>query len=351
MKILLVIALAPAACVIVGLVYQQLGTRRDRAALPPPGQLVHVGGRRLHLYCEGTGAPVVVCEAGIAASSLNWRHVQRAIAPLTRICAYDRPGYGWSPPVRGRRTSAGEARRLVALLHAAKVPAPWVLVGHSYGGFIVVQAAIMHPEQVAGLVLVDPITPDAWRAPPAELRRRVAGGVIFASAGAALSAIGVLRALLGRVARGRPGVPRAVLGRFGRDAAALVERMVGQVVGRLSPELWPAVRAHWSRPSSFTTMAQFLRGLPASAGEVADAMERATPRPAPLGDMPLVVLAAAEGDEASLDGREALARLSRRGEIVRAETSGHWIHLDAPELVVNAIERVVSHARAGAAAT
>jgi pimeloyl-ACP methyl ester carboxylesterase len=351
MKTLLVIALVPAALLIIGLVYQQLGVRRDRAALPPPGQLVNVGGRPVHLYCEGTGTPVVVCEAGIATSSLNWRHVQRAIAPLTRICAYDRPGYGWSPPVGGRRTSTGEAHRLVALLRAAKVPAPWVLVGHSYGGFIVVQAALMHPEQVAAVVLVDPITPDAWRAPSAGLRRRVTGGIVFASAGAALSAVGVLRGLLGRVARGRPGVPRAVLGRFGRDAAALVERMVGQVVGRLSPDLWPAVRAHWSRPSSFTTMAQFLRGLPESAGDVADAMERATPLPAPLGDVPLVVLVAAESDETSLDGRAALARLSRRGELVNAETSGHWIHLDAPELVVNAIERVVVHTRTGAAAS
>ncbi len=128
----------------------------------PPGELVDIGGRRLHLWREGEGGPTVVVAPSLAEPGHGWAEVQRHLAERTTVVLYDRAGLGWSDPgpwPTGRRM----ADDLHALLGAASIPPPYVLVGHSLGGLLVRLYAARYPEQVAGLVLVDSSHPDQHR--------------------------------------------------------------------------------------------------------------------------------------------------------------------------------------------
>src|SRR5688572_2762004 len=122
----------------------------------PPGRLIEVNGHRLHLNCMGEGSPIVVYEAGASGSSLDWEKVQPAVAAATRSCSYDRAGYGWSEPSTApKATSRDIARELHELLREAGEEAPYLLVGHSLGGFHVQMFAQLYPDEVVGAVLVD----------------------------------------------------------------------------------------------------------------------------------------------------------------------------------------------------
>lgn len=114
------------------------------------------GGRRLNIVCVGKGSPVVVFMQGGEGSILKWRKVERPIASLTRVCFYDRAGFGWSDPPRGPVTALSETNDLHTLLRRAHVPTPVILVGHSIGGFYATVYADRFGSDVAGLVLVDP---------------------------------------------------------------------------------------------------------------------------------------------------------------------------------------------------
>src|SRR4051812_42786764 len=120
-----------------GIIYQLAGARAAAKRHPPPGALIDVDGQQLHVVCGGTGRPTVVFESGIAASSLSWSRIVPAVATWTRTCAYDRAGLGWSGPVRARRTPARMLRELDGVVAHADASAPAVLVGHSFGAFLV----------------------------------------------------------------------------------------------------------------------------------------------------------------------------------------------------------------------
>jgi pimeloyl-ACP methyl ester carboxylesterase len=150
-----------------GATYQIGATELDRRAYPPPGRLVDVGGHRLHLSCVGTGSPTVVFESGLANMSADWGNVQPPVAAATRACAYDRAGVAWSDAGPAPRDPQRIATELHALLGAAGVAGPYVLVGQSFGGLYVRVFAARYPAEVAGVVLVDASHPDMWaRLPP-----------------------------------------------------------------------------------------------------------------------------------------------------------------------------------------
>jgi pimeloyl-ACP methyl ester carboxylesterase len=145
------------------------------------GRLVDVGdGRSLYLKCVGSGSPTVVLEAGFGGSTSAWNAVQPQLGRQTRTCAYDRAGLGNSLPIPGVHDAGDEIADLRQLLERAKLPPPYVLVGHSYGGLLVRVFAAAHPGETAGVVLVDAMGRDQdrrllelWRAAPAAVRRRV----------------------------------------------------------------------------------------------------------------------------------------------------------------------------------
>ena len=127
-----------------------------RAQYPAPGELVEVDGNRMHIRCEGTGSPTVVMEAGSGDCSLSWALVQQNVSAFSRVCTYDRQGYAWSDPVPGPLTASNVTGRLHTLLSRANVSPPYVLVGHSLGGVYVRYYTHRYPDEVAGMVLVDP---------------------------------------------------------------------------------------------------------------------------------------------------------------------------------------------------
>ncbi|WP_433300988.1 alpha/beta hydrolase [Actinoplanes sp. CA-030573] len=141
--------------------YETAAEAVDARAQLMPGQLVDVGGHRLHLNCTGSGSPTVVLEPGAGAMAANLGWITPAVARSTRVCTYDRAGRGWSEPADGPQDGVQIAADLHTLLRSAGVPGPYVLAGHSFGGLYVLAFADRYPDEVAGMVLIDSTAPAA----------------------------------------------------------------------------------------------------------------------------------------------------------------------------------------------
>ena len=146
--------------------FQTVSETLDARAYPPPGQLVDVGGRKLHLHCTGSGSPTVVLEPGHGGSSSELGWIAPAIARDSRVCVYDRAGRGWSDAAEGPQDAVQIATDLNTLLDRAHVPGPYVLAGHSFGGLYTLTFAARYPDRVAGMVLLDSTAPRPGPAPP-----------------------------------------------------------------------------------------------------------------------------------------------------------------------------------------
>jgi pimeloyl-ACP methyl ester carboxylesterase len=150
-KIVLGIGILMAA----GAAYEQVGRGRDRTQFPQVGQSFHLGERTLNMYCSGEGQPAVVFDSSAHAAGYRWVALQPQIAAFTRACWFDRAGYGWSDAGPAPRTFGAVANDLHALLRAASVQPPYILVGEGLAGFHVRVYTGLFPGDVAGLVLVD----------------------------------------------------------------------------------------------------------------------------------------------------------------------------------------------------
>jgi pimeloyl-ACP methyl ester carboxylesterase len=155
-RVLLGLMITLFALTAMGASYQVVATANDRRSYPPSGQLVDVGGYKLHINCIGEGRPTVILDHVGAASSAQWGLVQPEIAKTTRVCAYDRAGFGWSEPGPAPRDAQQNMQELHTLLTNAHIAPPYVLVGHSYGGNVARLYVDQYRNQVAGMVLVDP---------------------------------------------------------------------------------------------------------------------------------------------------------------------------------------------------
>ena len=288
-------------------------------ALPPaPGQLIDIGGgRRLHLLCSGQGAPAVVLEAGTSSFAIDWTLVQREIAKTNRVCSYDRAGMGWSDPLPPDATPADTAD-LHALLTAAKVPTPLVLVGASRGGVLIRNYLLDHPNDVAALVFVDPASEDR----------------MFSMVGNEAVLIADLTAE--QIRSTLPFYPVKVQRRP-------VQR--GTPFDRLPPDLYRQrllldERLVAAGPDT-VTRDQIFRLRDYERAMLAR-LKASRKTPTPFGDRPTVVLS--RGDERNAD-REgvhaALARLSSRSRHAVVAGAGHEIHLFDPSAVVDAIREVL----------
>ena len=146
----------------IGTVYQITTSAQDREIYAPQGALVQVNGNAMHLYCMGEGSPTVILEAGVGGNTLLWAYIQPAIAEVTRVCAYDRAGYGWSEVSSSERTTPNMAEELHTLLTQAGIEPPYILAGHSFGSLVVRTYASLYPDEVGGLVLIDAAHPNQF---------------------------------------------------------------------------------------------------------------------------------------------------------------------------------------------
>jgi len=295
--------------------------------------MVDVGGRRLHINVAGQGSPTVVLEAGIAASSLSWALVAKQAAEFTTVVTYDRAGFGWSDPAPHNCTALDSARDLQLLLDQTEIPGPFLLVGHSFGGLIARVFEQEYPGRVAGLVLVDPVSRGEWREPGEQRKRMLARGVMLSRRGEVLARLGVVRLALHLLMSGSRAVPKMLARVSAGRGAGVTERLTGEV-RKMPRELWPAVAAHWSEARCFRAMASALENLPVSVTQIDESRS--------LRDLPLVVLSAASASAQAISEHEHDARLSTRGEQRNVPGSGHWIQLDAPGAVVEAIRLCLS---------
>jgi pimeloyl-ACP methyl ester carboxylesterase len=304
--------------------------------IPAPGRSVN----GLHVWATGAGAPVVVLEAGIAASSVSWSLVQARVAEYTRVLSYDRAGFGWSAEGTGGGTALDAANDLARMLEASGEAGPFVLAGHSFGGLIVRVFQQRFPERVAGLVLVDPVVRSEWRNASDARRRMLNRGVMLSRRGALLARVGVVRMALKLLMSGSRRIPKMMARVSAGKGASVADRLAGEV-RKMPREHWRAIAQHWSEARSFRAMADNLERLPDSAGQLEEGRG--------FGDLPVVVLSAGGiGGQARPPSQEhvADAGLSSRGEHRVVPDSGHWVQLDAPEAVVDAIGRVVAKVRA-----
>ena len=281
----------------------------DNMLGPPPGQMVDIGGRRLHIKCQGVGTPVVIFDSGIGGFSLEWVTVQRILASKVRTCAYDRAGYAWSDPGPPPRTTSQLVWELHTLLHKAGLAPPYLLAGHSFGGYNVMYFAKLYPAETAGLVLVDSSHP--------EQTERL------------------------------PDLPSR------RDKAAtseLVTLFQGQSTFAYYPEdVRPVLMHILSSVRLYSTQHWESLNFALSAQQVK--------RAGPLPDVPLVVISRGKrvwpedpyGDALEREWKkmqEEMAGFTPHGRQVIAEQSGHLVHLEQPDLVAESILSIVNEVRA-----
>jgi len=303
------------------LVQERALRARARARHPAPGRLVDVGGRRLHVWAKGEGpGPTVVVEQGAGGPSVLWEPIQERVAGFARVCLYDRAGYLWSDAGPARPTLADRVEDLRRGLAGAGLPAPYVFVAHSFGGPLVRLFARTHPALVGGLVLVD--TPE----------EAVITGEAYAGYGR----------MVNRFAR-----VLQFAAHFGVVRLAVVLMLRARPDG-LSQARWDAFKALLPEPAYFRAAADD----PAALNREGDTL-RGLGGAGSLGDLPLVVIRHAipfPGPAAALEagweeGQHRLAALSSRGRLVVATHSNHMVQNDEPELVIDAIRRVVEAVR------
>jgi pimeloyl-ACP methyl ester carboxylesterase len=303
---------------------------------PPTGRLVDIGGRCLHLVEAGQRGPAVIFESGIAASSLNWKAIQEQVARFARTCSYDRAWLGWSDPAPLPRVVSLLVDDLHSLVAAAQIPAPYILIGHSFGGLLIQAYAVAYTDQVAGLVLIDPLLADEWLEISKEQVKLLRRGVMLSRRGALLARLGIVRASLFMLSGGARRIPKLVARGTSGRAESTLSRLVGEVQ-KMPPEVWPMVQAHWCQPKAFLGMAEYFKALPASCAQAA-----ALPGVPPI---PITILSAANSTPAQLAARNSIASRSVRGRHIVVADSGHWIHLDQPEAVLKAIREMVELVR------
>jgi pimeloyl-ACP methyl ester carboxylesterase len=307
-----------------GAIYQAIATQSDKRTYPAPGQLVDVGGYRLHIYCVGQDSPTVILEAAADMMSADWGWIQPEIAKHTRVCAYDRAGMGWSEPGPQPRDARQISTELHSLLTNAGIAGPYVLVGHSAGGLYVRMYATQYAEEVVGMVLVDPGHPDMTARIPA----------LEAQNASDVQLVGTMRIL------SYLGIPR-LLGIGNTNAAGLPSERTAEV------------NAFVSTPQHWATILALIDATPATYDEV-----RVT---GSLESLPLVVISAntawldrgAPADDARRILNELhseLAGLSANSShrIVEDATHGSLVHnQDDAQASIAAIEAVLTAIQTG----
>ena len=278
----------------VGGIYETASGALDASPYPMPGELIDVGGHRLHLSCTGSGSPTVVLQAGGGEMSSAFGWIAPAVAGETRVCVYDRAGRGWSEPAESPQDAAQISSDLHTLLERGDIPGPYLLAGHSFGGLYVLTFAALYPDDVSGLVLIDTTAPATGA--PAEAAPGSNGGSYD---------------LPGRISALLSSSARIGLGRL----IALAD------YGSLPPLSRDEIRASAATASNAkSTLDEYIQ-----AGKSAE--QAATL--ADFADKPLVVLTAGVGSSAAwMTAREDLATLSTNSShrVIDGATHAGLVH-------------------------
>jgi pimeloyl-ACP methyl ester carboxylesterase len=311
------VVLSICAVLVILAVIQWLLSGRDRRHSAPSGTFVN----GLHVRQSGAGEPAIIFESGLAASSLSWSSIQVQLPAFTTY-SYDRAGFGLSPTTDNRCSLDHIVEQLHALVHALPVR-PGILVAHSFGGYIARLYTSRYPDNFAALVLVDPLTPEEWTSPGSAQRWRLRRAVFFTRAAGVLACFGIVRFGLWLILRRKQDTPGPV-SRFSQTM-----QRIHQEVRKFPPDVIPLIRANWSSPRFFWAMAENLRALPTCAAAVAQC---SIPR-----HIPVTVLSAANQPQDVLAAHAALANVRH----IIAHLSGHFIHMDEPALVLQAVRQMI----------
>ena len=294
---------------LVGYIFEPWAEAADAKAYPPPGELVDIGGHRLHINCTGAGSPTVVIEAGLGDWSTTWAaYVQPEVAKTTRVCTYDRAGMGWSEAGPLPRDAAQNAKELHTLLQNANIPGPYVMVGHSLGGLVVRVYAHDYSSEVVGVVLIESMNPKNFTHSP-EIQAQ-------------------------SESQSQPFSFQAALARFG------VVRLLVKVPG-IAPSSPPNEEAYYPlyvRPQYSQATDNESQGMPAAGAQAATVES--------FGDLPLIVLTAKlNNDSIWQEWQTELLQLSSNSQHLFAENSGHNIQVEEPDAAVAAIIQMVEQLR------
>jgi pimeloyl-ACP methyl ester carboxylesterase len=323
--------LVVAALLAAGFLYQWLGAHRDRRRYAGVGRWIDIGGRRrLYLLEKGSGGTTVLFEAGIAATNLNWFHIQETVSRFAATASYDRGGLGWSSPCRTARTPTNLAAELHELLRGAGLKPPYILVGHSFGGLVMRRFALLYPQEVTSIVLVDPMRCEEW--PPLDPAKQATleRGLRLSSFAIPIAYLGLARLAVMSLLCRSGNLAERLAGAAGDGGKHVLGRIKGEV-GKMPPEVWPIVAAHWSRPGYYAGMRSHVAAVPESVREMQNAE--------PIRGIPVLLLTPGQSSPLSED---CLRQIGDTVKQVIASASAHWIHLDEPDLVVESIRAMVT---------
>ena len=304
-------------------VNQQMALQSARTQFPPPGDMIEVNGYRIHLYCTGNGSPTVVIDAGNGSLAIEWIPIQEELSRSLRVCVFDRAGYGWSEAGVTRRDGMQVVSELHEVLNTAGEVGPFLLVGHSLGGVHVRLYAAYYPNEVAGLVLVDTAYP-LEITPEFETQMRTSIG--FYQAMGLLTGSGLMR----------------IIGPLGsEDALPATARKLPQELREsylnllLDPQQYrTAIAEMTALPDTFLQTNQALIARPVlaklplivlTAGKIAG--PGSTPHKVQLVETPI--------SRIEMDAELAAASSFSQQRVL--EDSGHSVHQDAPEAIVQAV--------------
>ncbi|HEY2472208.1 MAG TPA: alpha/beta hydrolase [Terracidiphilus sp.] len=340
MHILLLVPGCFLVLIVLGCLYQRIGARRDRQRYTNTGRCVDIGDEhRIFLVEKGAGPATVLFESGIAATHLNWCHIQESVSRFACTVSYDRCGLGWSSACRTERTPTNVAEEFHAALEVACIKPPYVLVGHSFGGMVMRRFALLYSDEVAGIVLIDPMRCNEWpplnpaRQPTLNRAVRLSGYAIpIAHLGLARLAVTSALCRSGSLAGGLANAA-------GNGGRYLLGRVTGELA-KMPIEIRPIIAAHWSRPDYYAGMRSHIKAVPETVREMCSSSA--------IEDIPVVVLTPGQSTPLS---ENDLSRIGNNTQQVIATESAHWIHLDQPDLVVEWILEMVLAADPGAIST
>ncbi len=325
-KFLLVVSLA--ATQVVFSQSSNTGTNTLNDSIAMPGILVDAGGHKLHLDIQGKGSPSVIFENGAGDFSFIWSLVQPEVAKFTKTVSYDRAGYAWSEPGPTPRTGAQLSFELHEALKNAGVHPPYILVGQSFGGFIVRAFARYYPQEVAGMVLVEVVQED----------QRIFMG-------------GDTPHLIREFAQGRTAP--AIQMHFTPQADTTVISEISNT--EIDPLFQKFTGSIQKMQAWAQSQPQFMKAVQGEMGwspeDVANIYKHSGEPAYMLGSMPLIVLTRGKGgfegrtdslqlEKERLNAQEALTHLSSNSKQIVDMHSGHNIHVEDPQTVIDAINEV-----------